>query len=148
MTSNSSSAPAGYHTVTPYLIVQDVAGLIKFLVTVFSAKEIERLNDSQGRIMHAEARIGDSVIMMGESNSPTPAALYIYLEDTDAAYRRALAAGATSLREPTNEFYGDRSAGVKDAFGNQWWLATRVEKVPAEEMQRRAEAQPPRPSQQ
>jgi uncharacterized glyoxalase superfamily protein PhnB len=91
--------------------------------------------------MHAEVIIGDSVIMMGEAgevNPPVPAMLYLYLEDCDAAYQRALAAGAVSLQEPKDEFYGDRTAAVKDAFGNQWWMATRIEEVSAEELERRA----------
>ncbi|MFW6069342.1 MAG: VOC family protein, partial [Chloroflexota bacterium] len=130
----------GYHSVTPYLIVPDVDQLIDFLKQVFDAEERSRVADAKGRIMHAEARVGDSVIMMGQSNEeipPMPAVLHLYLEDVDDAYERALEAGATSLREPTDEFYGDRSGGVQDAFGNQWWLATHVEDVSEEEMQRR-----------
>lgn len=136
--------PDGYHTVTPYLIVSDVAGLIDFLQQVFDAREPNSFQDPDGRIAHAEIRIGDSVVMMGQASgdfAPMPAMLHLYLEDVDAVYQRALSAGATSLREPTDEFYGDRSAGVQDAFGNQWWLATHVEDVPAEELQKRAEAQ-------
>lgn len=125
--------PDGYHTVTPYLIVGDVAGLIDFLQQAFDAEETERMQQPDGRIMHAEVRIGDSAVMMGEANddvAPMPAMLHLYLEDCDDAYRRALSAGATSLREPTDEFYGDRTAGVLYAFGNQWWLATHIEDVP------------------
>jgi PhnB protein len=132
--------PDGYHTVTPYLVVRDVAGLIDFLQQTFNATEIERMHSSSGRIMHAEVRIGDSVIMMGEAgegNQPMPAMLYLYLEDSDAAYQRALAAGATSVQAPKDEFYGDRTAAVNDAFGNQWWMAMRVEEVTPEEMERR-----------
>jgi uncharacterized glyoxalase superfamily protein PhnB len=136
--------PDGYHTVTPYLVVRDVDGLIDFLQQVFDVRETERFEQPDGSIAHAEVRIGDSVVMMGEASddfAPMPGMLHIYLEDVDDAYERALAAGATSLREPTDEFYGDRSAGVQDAFGNQWWMATHVEDVPSEELQRRAEAQ-------
>lgn len=132
--------PDGYHTVTPYLIVPDVAALIGFLKEAFDAQERSQAKDAEGRIMHAEVNIGDSVIMMGESNEefpPMPAMLHLYVEGVDAVYEQALAAGATSLREPTNEFYGDRSGGVQDAFGNQWWLATHVEDVSEEEMMRR-----------
>lgn len=135
--------PDGYHTVTPYLVVQDVAGLIDFLEQAFDAQEMVRMGSPDGSIMHAEMRIGDSMVMMGEAgenNPPMPAMLHLYLEDADAAYRRALEAGATSLREPEDQFYGDRTAGVKDDFGNQWWLATHIEDVTPEEMQRRAEA--------
>lgn len=136
--------PDGYHTVTPYLVVRDPAGLIEFLQGVFDASEIERTELPDGRIMHAEVRIGDSVVMMGGANEeypPMPAMLHLYLEDTDAAYRRALEAGATSLREPEDQFYGDRTAGFRDEYGNQWWLATRIEDLSSEEIQRRAEAQ-------
>ena len=135
--------PDGYHTVTPYLVVQDVASLIDFLEQAFNAGEMVRMRSPGGSIMHAEVRIGNSMVMMGEAgenNPPMPAMLHLYLEDADAAYRRALEAGATSLREPEDQFYGDRTAGVKDDFGNQWWLATHIEDVTPEEMQRRAEA--------
>ena len=135
--------PDGYHTVTPYLVVHDVAGLIDFMKTTFDAEETERMQRPDGSIMHAEARIGDSVVMMGEANEgnpPMPGMLYLYIEDCDEIYRRSLKAGAESLREPEDQFYGDRTAGVKDAFGNQWWFASRVEQVSAEEMERRAEA--------
>jgi uncharacterized glyoxalase superfamily protein PhnB len=136
--------PEGYHTITPYLVVRNAGGLIDFLKQVFDAEETERMQRPDGSLMHAEVRIGDSVVMMSEAtgeNAPLPAMLHVYLEDTDAAYRRALAAGATSLREPADQFYGDRTAGVQDAFGNQWWMATHIEDVSPEEMQRRAKAQ-------
>lgn len=132
--------PEGYHTVTPYLIVPDVEGQIAFLKEAFDAEERSISRDGEGHIMHAEVKIGDSVLMMGESNDnlpPMPAMLHLYLEDVDAAYERAVAAGAASLREPTDEFYGDRAGGVQDAYGNQWWLATHVEDVSEEEMVRR-----------
>lgn len=136
--------PDRYHTVTPYLVVRNVSGLIDFMKQVFEAEELERFHRPDGSITHAEVRIGDSVVMMGEASGefePVPAMLHVYQEDADAAYRRALAAGATSMQEPADQFYGDRTAGVKDAFGNQWWLATHVEDVSPEEMRRRAEAQ-------
>ena len=144
MTSKVRFMPEGYHTVTTYLLVRNAGGLIDFLQQVFDAKETERMQRPDGSIMHAEVRIGDSVVMIGEAtadNAPMPAMLHVYLEDTDAAHRRALAAGATSLREPADQFYGDRTGGVQDVFGNQWWMATHVEDVPADEMRRRAEAQ-------
>lgn len=136
--------PDGYHTVTPYLIVPDVDGMITFLREAFDAEEKSRVAGPDGRIMHAEVVIGDSPVMMGESTEelpPMPCMLHLYLEDVDAAYEQALAAGATSMREPTDEFYGDRSGGVQDAYGNQWWLATHVEDVPEDEMRRRMEAE-------
>lgn len=135
--------PDGYHTVTPCVLVNDVVSLIDFLQQVFDAKETERMVDPNGRIMHAEVRIGDSLIMMGEvseGNPTIPAMFYLYLEDCEAAYQRAMAAGATSLQEPRAEFYGDRTAAVRDASGCQWWLATRVEEVSVEEMEKRSSA--------
>ncbi|HYV31654.1 MAG TPA: VOC family protein [Candidatus Binatia bacterium] len=134
--------PDGYHSVTPYLVVQGVAKLIDFLKQAFDAKEIERMAGPDGSVMHGEVRIGDSVVMMGEAwgeSKPIAAALYLYVNDTDVTYRRALQAGATPLREPADQFYGDRSGGVKDPAGNQWWIATRKEDVSPEELARRAE---------
>lgn len=133
--------PAGYHTVTPYLTVKGVAQLIDFLKTTFDATEKEIFKRPDGSIHHAEMQIGDSVVMMGEATGewkPGSAALYIYVPDTDATYQRALAAGATSLREPVDQFYGDRSGGVQDAWGNSWWMATHKEDVSSAEMQQRA----------
>ena len=136
--------PEGYHTVTPYLIVHGVPKLIDFLVVAFGAKERLRMDNPDGSVSHAELELGDSVIMMGEASAewnPLPGSIHLYVDDTDALYGRALKAGATSVREPADQFYGDRSAGVKDASGNYWWLATHVEDVPPEEMERRAKAQ-------
>lgn len=135
--------PDGYHTVTPYLVVPDVAALIAFVEQTFDGEEIRRMARPDGSVMHAEMCIGDSVVMMGEASDrykSMPAMLHLYVEDADAAYGRALQAGATSLRAPQNEFYGDRMAGVQDAQGNQWWIATHVEDVPPEEQDRRAAA--------
>lgn len=135
--------PDGFHTVTPYLIVSGVAKLIDFMKQSFEAKEIERMARADGTVMHAEVRIGDSVIMMGEpmgEYQPMPSSLYLYVNDTDATYKRALEAGGTSVKEPANQFYGDRSASVKDPTGNLWGIATHIEDVSPEEMARRAEA--------
>jgi uncharacterized glyoxalase superfamily protein PhnB len=135
--------PEGYHTVTPYLIVGGAAKLIDFMKAGLGAQERGRMAGPDGRIMHAEVAIGDSVIMLsdaGPENPPMTAMLHLYVEDADAVYRQALQAGATSIREPGDQFYGDRSAGVRDAFGNQWWLATHIEDVPPEEMEKRAAA--------
>jgi uncharacterized glyoxalase superfamily protein PhnB len=93
--------------------------------------------------MHAEVTIGDSVIMMGEPMGefkPMPCMIYVYVEDTDAVYKQALKAGATSVMEPADQFYGDRNAGVKDMAGNLWWIATHVEDVAPEELEKRAQA--------
>ena len=137
--------PDGYHTVTPYLLVRGVAPLLEFLKTAFEAEVKECVDAPGGQIMHAQVQVGDSRIMMGECPpdgefQPMPAFLYLYVEDADAWYRRALEAGGTSAQEPRDEFYGDRTAGVKDPVGNLWWIATHVEDVPSEEIARRAAA--------
>ena len=135
--------PEGYHSVTPYLVVPGAGRLIEFLKEAFKAEEVERMSQPDGTVMHAEVRIGDSIIMMGEASGKfpaMPAAIYLYVPDVDAVYKRALAAGAASTMEPANQFYGDRNAGVKDPSGNLWWIATHVEDVPREEMAKRAAA--------
>lgn len=135
--------PDGYHTVTPYIVAKGVPDLLEFLKRAFRAEETERCKDPDGSVAHAEVRIGDSVVMMGEArgpHAPMPACLYLYVPDTDAVYRGAIAAGAESIQEPADQFYGDRCAGVKDRFGNQWWIGTRVEDLTKEEIERRAAA--------
>src|SRR5262245_5842946 len=135
--------PAGYHTVTPYLTVQGAAKLIDFLKQAFEAQETERITQPDGAIGHAEVRIGDSIVMMsdaGGERKPMPSGIYLYVHDTDAVYTRALQAGAASIMEPADQFYGDRSAGVQDPCGNQWWIATHKEDVPPEELKKRAQA--------
>ena len=133
--------PAGYHAVTPYLIVDGAERLIAFMLDVVGGTEMMRLPGPDGRIGHAEIRVGDSVVMLADvppSGELTTSMLHVYVADSDATYKRALAAGATSLREPTNEFYGDRISGVQDPFGNKWYFATHFEDVADDEMARRA----------
>lgn len=135
--------PAGYHTVTPYLAVPDAQSLIDFMVKVFDAKEREIIRKPDGQIRHAAVQIGDSTIMLGTTSSNYGAAtatLYVYVDDADARYQKALEAGATSISEPANQFYGDRHAGVKDPNGISWWVATHFEDVAPEELSRRAKA--------
>lgn len=135
--------PDGYHTVTPYLTVEGVAKLIDFVKHAFGATEVERMARPDGTIGHAEVRIGDSIIMMGEATAqwkPMPGTIYLYVDDTDTTYKRALQAGATSLMAPADQFYGDRNAGVKDASGNVWWIATHKEDVSREELAKRMKA--------
>jgi len=135
--------PDGYHTVTPYLCVDGAAGLLDFVKQAFDAVEIERIPRPDGKIAHAEVRIGDSVVMIGDApDERMPTAIYLYVRDTDATYSRALEAGATSVMEPADQFYGDRNAGVKDACGNLWWIATHKENVSPEEIAKRAQALP------
>jgi len=134
--------PDGYHSVTPYLMVRGASGLIQFLKDAFSAREVEKMEAPDGTVMHAEVRIGDSIVMISDARGqwePTSSAIYVYVEDADATYTRALGAGATSVMEPANQFYGDRHGGVKDKFGNFWWIATHVEDVAPHEIKRRAE---------
>lgn len=134
--------PDGYHSVTPYLIVQGADKLLDFLKRAFAAEETFRMPRDDGSIAHAEVRIGDSVVMLGDAGeqwSPMPATIQLYVEDCDATYLRALEAGATSLQDPADQFYGDRMGGVRDPVGNQWWIATHVEDLSEEEMAKRAE---------
>src|ERR1700738_4771667 len=114
--------PDAYHDVTPYIVVEGAGRLIDFLTTVFGGEESERLPGPDGKIGHAEVRIGDSLVMLADAGPETkafPVMLHIYVDDCDAIYDKAIAAGASSLREPVNEFYGDRMSGVTDSFGNQ-----------------------------
>src|SRR3989449_2965685 len=144
MKSQVKPIPDGYHTVTPVLMVNDAAKLIDFLKLAFGARERERYADPDGKILHAEVTLGDSIVQLSDATGewkPVQVPLLLYVTDTDATYRRALKAGATSLREPMDAFYGDGTAGVKDAFGNSWWIATQQEDVSREELYRRAEAE-------
>ena len=122
----------GFHTVTPYLMVREAAQLIDFVKQAFAATELFRGTGSAGGI-HAEVRIGDSMVMIGGAGTwngePMPAAIYLYMDDVDAVYKRALQAGAASLSEPADQPYGDRVAGVKDPFGDTWYIATHIEDV-------------------
>lgn len=121
----------GFHTITPYLIVQEAAELIAFVKQAFGAEELLRGTGSAGGI-HAEVRIGDSIVMIGRGGAwrgtPMPTAIHLYVKDADAVYKSALRAGATAMREPVDQPYGDREAGVKDLSGNQWYIATHKEK--------------------
>jgi len=142
-TTKVKPVPEGYHTVSPYIVVPGIAKLIDFAKQAFGATELFSHKRPDGTVMHAEIKIGDSIIMMGEGQGGGknfPAMLHLYMEDVDALYRRAIQAGAKSVREPTDQFYGDRSGGVEDAFGNQWWISTHIEDVTSEELERRATA--------
>ena len=135
--------PDGYHTVIPYIVASDAERLITFLKNAFGAKEHDITRGEDGSIWHADVTVGDSHIMLSQANErfqAMPAAIYLYVPDTDSTYRAALAAGAASTMEPADQFYGDRNAGVKDAEGNMWWIGTHVEDVGPEEMQRRVKA--------
>jgi uncharacterized glyoxalase superfamily protein PhnB len=139
----TQAIPEGYHTITPYFSVRDAAALIDFLKHAFDAGEVEKLSTPDGTVMHAQLKIGDSNIMIGQvpkdsDHKLMPAMLYMYVGDADAVYRKAMQAGAKSVMEPTDQFYGDRSGAVEDPSGNQWWIATRKEDLSSEELLKRA----------
>ncbi|MDR3555809.1 MAG: VOC family protein [Syntrophobacteraceae bacterium] len=136
------STPEGYNTVTPLLSVKGAAQLIDFLKKAFEAVEVYRFPGPEGTVRHAEMKIGDSVIMLGEAcdkSAPMPTALYLYVQDADAVYQKALQAGGEKIMAPEDMFWGDRVSTVKDFAGNMWWIATHVEEVSSEELERRAE---------
>jgi uncharacterized glyoxalase superfamily protein PhnB len=133
--------PDGYHTVTPYLVVEDMVKLIDFLKAAFDAEVVEKITLPEGKHIHAAIKIGDSIIMMGsasENFSPLYSMIHIYTPDVDQVYQKAISAGATPVMEPSDQYYGDRSAGVKGPMGNYWWIATHIEDISSEEMTRRA----------
>jgi len=136
--------PTGYRNVTPYLVNEHVHRTMTFLRLAFGAVEtFPPLKRPDGAVAHAGMRVGDSVLMMGEASAeypPMPAIFYLYVEDVDGCYRRAIRAGAKSVTEPRDQFYGDRSAGVRDPGGNTWWIATHKEDVSDQEMERRFHA--------
>jgi uncharacterized glyoxalase superfamily protein PhnB len=126
---NSVYKPIGYSTVSPYLIVDGAAGTIEFLSNVFGAVELRRFPDDSGKLIHSEVRLDDTVIMIadgGEGLSSIPAHVHLYVQDVDAAYSRALAAGAIAIQEPVQKEDEDKRGGVKDPGGTTWWIATKV----------------------
>src|SRR6266702_2881945 len=140
VTSKANPTPQNYGTVTPYLIVDGVPRLIDFLRETFHAEERTRINDKKDHVGHAEIKIGNSIVMMADSTpqyNPIPSQLYVYVENVEDYYSRGLKAGGISEQEPTTQFYGDRTAAVKDPTGNRLWIASRVEEVSSEEMEKR-----------
>lgn len=132
--------PEGFHTITPYLHVQDVPNLIGFLTHAFGAQELYSSKLPNGIIINARLQIGDSVVEMSEVRGdfkPMPCAMHLYVEDADAVYKKSVEVGAISVMEPSNQFYGDREAFIIDPCGNHWYIATRIENIPEEEMQQR-----------
>lgn len=134
--------PDQYHTVTPSISVAGAAKLIDFTKQAFGAQELNRMPGPGGMIMHAEIKIGDSIIMVNDPMrpGPMPAAFYLYVDDADATYKRAVTAGASSQMEPPDMFWGDRVGVVKDPFGNLWSVATHKEDVTPQEMAKRGES--------
>ena len=137
--------PEGYRTYTPYYVVDGAAEFIEFLKKAFGAEETFRMPAPGGRIGHAEVRIGNSMLMLADASPPDHPVRQLngllYVNDVDAVFKTAVAAGARSERQPENMFYGDRMGGVIDKWGNHWWIGTHVEDVSPEEMQRRMAAQ-------
>jgi len=142
MATQVKPVPDGYHTLTPYLVVDGADKVISFMKEAFGAKAVfEPMMRPDGKIMHAEFRIGDSVVMISdasERSKPTSAMLHVYVPNVDAVYQKALKAGGTSVMEPADMFYGDRSGGVKDPAGNQWHIGTHVEDVSPADLKKRA----------
>jgi PhnB protein len=142
--------PDGYHTVTPYLVIKGAAGALEFYKKAFGAKEFFRMDGPDGRVGHAEIRIGDSPVMLADEcpemgatgpqgGGMPPVSLYLYVEDVDALAEQAVAAGATVLRPVADMFYGDRMGTFKDPYGHVWSIGTHKEDVSKEEIGRRAE---------
>jgi PhnB protein len=151
MSNKPKAIPDGYHNVTPYLIVNDAAAAIEFYKKAFGATELMRMPKPNGKIGHAEIRIGDSPIMLADeapemdARSPrtfggSPVSIFLYVDDVDTTFARAVDGGAKVQRPLADQFYGDRTGGVEDPFGHVWYIATHVEDVPPEEMKKRAAA--------
>jgi tRNA(adenine34) deaminase len=137
----TSPIPDQHHTVAPYLIVDGAERLINFVTAAFAGEVIEKLLRADGRIGHAQVKIGDSILMLSDttsSMSPITGMIHLYVPDADAVFQKALAAGATTIMPVTDQFYGDRSGGVKDDFGILWWISTHVKDIPEDELQQLA----------
>jgi uncharacterized glyoxalase superfamily protein PhnB len=135
--------PEGYHTVTPYLVVRDADKTIRFLEKAFGAEvAFEPLRRPDGKIVHVEVQIGDSRVMMADESKEhraMPSILYVYVPNVDASYQLALAAGGKSNKEPQDQFYGDRTASVRDLSGNLWEIGTHQEDVSPAELKKRVD---------
>lgn len=148
---NVKPIPEGYHSVTPYLSIKGAAAAIEYYKQVFGATELFRMAGPDGKIGHAEIKIGNSPVMLADEYpemefvSPktlggTPVGLMIYVDDVDTMFTQAINAGAQEVKPLQNQFYGDRSGTLKDPFGHVWTVATHIEDVPPEEMEQRAAA--------
>jgi len=143
--------PEGYNTISPYLAVEDAAEAIEYYKKAFGAEETVRMDMPDGKIGHAELKIGDSVIMLADENvemghkgprtfGGSPVSLLLYVEDVDRVVKNAVGAGSKLVRPVADQFYGDRTGGIVDPFGHEWYVATHVEDVSPEEMKKRADA--------
>lgn len=127
---STSFKPAGYNSVSPYLVVSHASATIDFLRQAFDAVEIRRFAGPDGRVMHAEVRIDDTVVMVADAAEGWPAVeahVHVYVADVDESYRRAIAAGGVSVQEPSKKDDADRRSGVKEGGGSTWWIATKVD---------------------
>jgi PhnB protein len=151
---NVKPIPDGYHSITPYLIIRGAKKAMEFYKQAFGAQEVFKMEDDKGEIGHAEMRIGNSIFMLANEKadfphkSPatlggSPISILLYVEDVDSVFKQAVSAGAEVERPVANQFYGDRTGGVKDPFGFSWYIATHVEDVSPEEMERRAKSATP-----
>lgn len=149
MAKHVNPIPKGYHTVTPYLSVHNAAQALDFYKRAFGAEEVLRMNDPQGAVSHAEIKIGDSIVMIAEESASSglrspqslggsTVSIFLYLNDVDATFNQAVSAGAKSRQPVADMFWGDRYGRLTDPFGHSWSLATHIEDVSPEEMQRRA----------
>lgn len=139
-TNGISPVPAGYHTLSPFLLLNDVEGCLSFCQRAFDAQLVRKLLGPDGNVIHAELRLGDSHIKFSHTMGlfePMPACIYFYVAAVDAVYTQALTAGATAISPPSDAFDGDRKCTVRDAWGNIWWIATHIEDVTETELQRR-----------
>jgi PhnB protein len=143
MAAKVKPVPDGFHTITPYLVVDGAEKLVGFMQDALGAQyEHEPTKRPDGKIMHATLKIGDSLLMISDSSEQAKATntmLYVYVPNVDATYQKALKAGATSVMEPADQFYGDRSGGVKDPAGNSWFFGTHIEDIAPAELKKRAE---------
>lgn len=142
--------PEGYHSITPYLVCKGADKAIEFYTKAFGAQETVRMPGPHGRIMHAEVKIGNSMLMLSDENPDRGAiapsgkgrsmSVMLYIDNVDAVFKRALELGSTSIQEPTDQFWGDRMGNLMDPFGHQWAIATHKEDVSPEEMEKRMQA--------
>ncbi len=147
---STPGTPAGHHTVTPYLCMKNAARALEFYQQAFGATEVSKLVMPDGRLGHAEIRLGDSTIMLADEfpeyggRAPdtlggSPVSIHLYVDDVDAVFRQALAAGARERKPVMDQFFGDRSGQLEDPFGHLWWIATHKEDVSPEDLQRRVQ---------
>jgi PhnB protein len=148
---SAQAIPAGHRTVTPYLAIKNAAKALEFYKKAFGATETSKVMMPDGRLGHAEIRLGDSLIMLSdefpeyggkapETLGGSPVSIHLYVEDVDAFFKRALAAGAKERKPVMDQFYGDRSGQLEDPFGHLWWVATHKEDIAPAELQKRVQA--------